>query len=72
MTDRTHLIATSPVETENSEIPSPRNYGSIPSETMENKTTLKFFEKIGFSLGHVFNDLAAALWLVFNTRMNLK
>lgn len=53
-----------------------QNYGSIadtstvtPSsneEVMsEDKTTLKFFEKIGFSLGHVYNDLCAGIWFSY-------
>lgn len=50
-----------------SEISTARNYGSIQSpqdnsqsEVMDDsKTTLKFFEKVGFSLGHVYNDLCA-------------
>lgn len=28
----------------------------------ESQTTLKFFEKIGYALGHVFNDIAAGVW----------
>lgn len=28
----------------------------------ESQTTLKFFEKIGYALGHIFNDLAAGVW----------
>lgn len=52
------------------------NYGSIQtssnnSSTDENdtmpddKTTLKFLEKIGFSLGHVYNDLCAGIWFSY-------
>jgi Na+/melibiose symporter-like transporter len=26
------------------------------------QTTLKFFEKIGYALGHIFNDLVAGVW----------
>lgn len=74
MSNRTRLL-TSSVEadinnyTADGEISTPRNYGSIePQSSQEeeimddNKTTLRFLEKIGFSLGHVFNDLCAAIW----------
>lgn len=48
---------------DDSEISPPRNYGSIqtspespePEEMDDSKTTLKFLEKVGFSLGHVYN-----------------
>lgn len=34
-----------------------------PQQTAnESQTTLKFFEKIGYALGHIFNDLAAGVW----------
>lgn len=68
--ERTRLI-TNPIVTTNSSIDSNNeispatDYGSIqapPNSTAEmddTKTTLKFFEKIGFSLGHVYNDLCA-------------
>lgn len=29
------------------------------------KTTLKFFEKAGFSLGHIYNDLCAGVWFSY-------
>lgn len=50
------------------------NYGSIQSpdespsavdEMDDSKTTLKFFEKIGFSLGHIYNDLCAGVWFSY-------
>lgn len=46
------------------------NYGSIQSESQQeimdnNKTTLKFFEKVGFSLGHIYNDLCAGVWFSY-------
>jgi hypothetical protein len=76
MTDRSHLLKTSPEDEItnyiiDSETLSTRNYGSIqlPPESSQieeimddSKTTLKFIEKIGFSLGHFFNDLCAAIW----------
>ena len=31
----------------------------------DTKTTLKVFEKIGFSLGHVYNDLCAGVWFSY-------
>lgn len=65
MTDRETLIS-------NIESASPtqslQNYGSITTATNEtedmneNKTTLNFFQKVGYSLGHVFNDLCAGIW----------
>lgn len=59
------------------EPPSAPHYGSIesppppqdnqpPDEPMDDsKTTLKFFEKIGFSLGHIYNDLCAGVWFSY-------
>lgn len=79
MSDRTRLL-TSSAEAEitnfpaDREIPPSRNYGSIQSppedsqiqEPMDDsKTTLKFFEKIGFSLGHIYNDLCAGVWFSY-------
>jgi hypothetical protein len=69
MTDRTRLL-TSSAEAEiinylvDTETSTTRDYGSIqstsegsqPEEMDDNKTTLKFFEKIGFSLGSVFEN----------------
>lgn len=53
----------------------PPNYGSIQSvsnnsseesEIMpEDKSTLKFLDKVGFSLGHVYNDLCAGIWFSY-------
>lgn len=65
MSDRNRFLAPSSVEAEinnytvDNEVITTRNYGSIQSqpesseteEIMDDKTTLKFFEKIGFSLG---------------------
>lgn len=34
-------------------------------EMDDTKTTLKLFEKIGFSLGHVYNDLCAGVWFSY-------
>jgi hypothetical protein len=56
--------------------PSLPNYGSIQSSSNntstdesdimpEDKTTLKFLEKVGFSLGHVYNDLCAGIWFSY-------
>lgn len=44
-----------------------QNYGSIQanSDDFDSKTTLKFFEKVGFSLGHVYNDLCAGVWFSY-------
>lgn len=52
-----------------------RHYGSIqqPQDDSsdlaqpmdENKTTLRFFDKIGFSLGHIYNDLCAGVWFSY-------
>ncbi|KAL7012866.1 hypothetical protein ACKWTF_015086 [Chironomus riparius] len=53
------------------------NYGSIQEQNTsqssdlsddsmpDDKTTLKFFEKLGFSLGHVYNDLCAGIWFSY-------
>lgn len=80
MTDRTHLLSSpNEVEIENSAADSivqshlPRNYGSIQASSEENleqtmddsKTTIRFFEKVGFSLGHVYNDLCAGIWFSY-------
>lgn len=74
MTERSSLIAT---ESEISQQPNsgpPPNYGSIQqpddvnadtAQMDDNKTTLKFFEKIGFSLGHIYNDLCAGVWFSY-------
>lgn len=79
MTDRTRLLTPSieaeitnnPVDGENS---SARSYGSIqtqpennqPEEPMDDsKTTLNFFEKVGYSLGHTMNDLFAGVWFSY-------
>lgn len=74
--DRTRLLSNPTVaaitNSSDIEIPPTRNYGSIPAENShgddamdDSKTTLKFFEKIGFSLGHVYNDLCAAIWFSY-------
>lgn len=79
MTDRTRLLTSSteaeisnnPVDGENI---SHHSYGSIQApaesnqteETMDDsKTTLNFFEKAGYSLGHVMNDLFAGVWFSY-------
>lgn len=77
MTDRTRLL-TSTTEASivnnsadrESQVTTPPNYGSIQSESQpemidNNKTTLKFFEKVGFSLGHIYNDLCAGVWFSY-------
>lgn len=66
MTDRDALISNeepaSPIP------PSVQSYGSIArtanetDDMNENKTTLNFLQKVGYSLGHVFNDLCAGIW----------
>lgn len=43
------------------------NYGSIESQSeiqpsIEQRPKLKFLEKIGYSLGHIYNDLGGAVW----------
>lgn len=71
MSDQTRLLsASNDIYGESS---SSVNYGSIQSQSEnptvevmdESKTTLKFFEKIGFSLGHVYNDLCAGIWFSY-------
>lgn len=79
MTDRTRLlppsteaeITNNTVDGDNSSI---RSYGSIQTlpasnqtdEAMDDsKTTLNFFEKIGYSLGHTMNDLFAGVWFSY-------
>lgn len=78
MTDRTRLL-TSSAEAEITSLPADgeiqpaRGYGSIqsPPDSQEQvqmddtKSTLKFFEKIGFSLGHIYNDLCAGVWFSY-------
>lgn len=80
MTDRTSLL-TSSAEADISsspadrEIQSSRNYGSIQAPNSDeiqeivpmddSKSTLKFFEKIGFCLGHIYNDLCAGVWFSY-------
>lgn len=71
MTDREALI-NSVDSTYSSNPPSNQYYGSIQTNESstnetndnmdENKTTLNFVQKIGYSLGHVFNDLCAGIW----------
>lgn len=41
--------------------------GSISSSSMANqmRSTLTFFEKIGYGLGHVYNDLCAGVWFSY-------
>jgi Na+/melibiose symporter-like transporter len=41
------------------------NYISNDGEMDNSRATLKFVEKIGFSLGHVYNDLAAGVWFSY-------
>lgn len=75
MTDRTRLL-TPTTEAEITNLPADReasvtpNYGSIQADNQpeimdNNKTTLKFFEKVGFSLGHIYNDLCAGVWFSY-------
>lgn len=76
MSDTTRLLHSQ----SNSQEEAPRSYGtvepatttSLPSEEAisnremdDTKTTLKIFEKIGFSLGHVYNDLCAGVWFSY-------
>ena len=51
-----------------------RSYGSIQTQSENNqteepmdnsKTTLNFFEKVGYSLGHTMNDLFAGVWFSY-------
>lgn len=46
-------------------IQSPEESQPIDSQMDDSKTTLKFFEKIGFSLGHIYNDLCAGVWFSY-------
>lgn len=45
-----------------------RSYGSIDSNSevvgsiIEPVSTLRFFQKLGYAFGHVFNDLCAGIW----------
>lgn len=39
------------------------NNGSLPIDQM--KSTLSFLQKIGFGLGHVYNDLCAGVWFSY-------
>lgn len=41
----------------------PNIYSAFPPEQM--KSTLSFFNKIGFGLGHVHNDLCAGVWFSY-------
>jgi Na+/melibiose symporter-like transporter len=46
--------------------PSTSSASSTDEEVMpEDKTTLKFLEKAGFALGHVYNDLCAGIWFSY-------
>lgn len=71
MRNKTRLLASSNDAT--GEIAPSNNYGSIQSQSEsspvepidDSKTTLKFLEKIGFSLGHIYNDLCAAIWFSY-------
>lgn len=78
MSERSSLIAAPTVSEishqQDSGTSPTRNYGSIQQEDNDiadtaqmddNKTTLKFFEKIGFSLGHIYNDLCAGVWFSY-------
>lgn len=79
MSDRSRLLSSTQADTTTSSVggesSSSRNYGSIERQGTgshqeegimdESKTTLKFFEKIGFALGHVFNDLCAGVWFSY-------
>ncbi|XP_053683691.1 major facilitator superfamily domain-containing protein 12-like [Sabethes cyaneus] len=51
------------------ESPLPGGSGEDPPPTadsqMEKRSTLKIFEKIGFGLGHVYNDLCAGVWFSY-------
>lgn len=61
-------------QTVDHEGPPRSSYGSIqqtptppdPDEPMDNsKSTLNVIEKVGFSLGHVYNDLCAGVWFSY-------
>lgn len=41
----------------------PPENGNIPLDQM--KSTLSFLQKIGFGLGHVYNDLCAGVWFSY-------
>ncbi len=41
----------------------PDSNGSVPIDQM--KSTLSFLQKIGFGLGHVYNDLCAGVWFSY-------
>lgn len=71
MRNKTRLLSSS--NDAAGEIAPSNNYGSIQSQSEssqvepidDSKTTLKFLEKIGFSLGHIYNDLCAAIWFSY-------
>lgn len=79
MSDKSRLLPSTPnIQSEISNVPadSVPNYGSIQSSSNntsvdstdsmpDDKTTLKFLEKVGFSLGHVYNDLCAGIWFSY-------
>ncbi|XP_055600854.1 major facilitator superfamily domain-containing protein 12-like [Uranotaenia lowii] len=39
--------------------------GGTDPQAMEKRSTIKVFEKIGFGLGHVYNDLCAGVWFSY-------
>lgn len=36
-----------------------------PTHAMDRRSTLRIVEKIGFGLGHVYNDLCAGVWFSY-------
>lgn len=75
MSDSSRLLSHSQEETSNSSANEPLNsrsslpnYDSIQPSTdiiPEDKSTLKLLEKLGFALGHVYNDLCAGIWFSY-------
>lgn len=69
MTDETQLVLSEKRKLNIKDVASGEDiYGTIqrPEQMFEqHKSTLKFFERIGFSLGHVFNDISAAVWFSY-------
>lgn len=39
--------------------------GHQPTHAMDRRSTLRIVEKIGFGLGHVYNDLCAGVWFSY-------
>lgn len=61
----TSTTTTSPSSSHNSSISTAPDDGCLPFPPDQMRSTLTFVQKIGFGLGHVYNDLCAGVWFSY-------